>query len=51
MRGVGNSYGFDNVTTLGKLIEDGAKASDRAGLETHVAAYGEYLSNLRITYE
>ncbi|HEV8106165.1 MAG TPA: Hpt domain-containing protein [Burkholderiales bacterium] len=51
MRGVGNSYGFDNVTSLGKLIEDGAKASDRAGLETHIAAYGEYLSNVRITYE
>ena len=51
MRGVGVSYGFDDVTSLGKLIEEGAKAGDQAGLEEHVAAYGEYLSNLRITYE
>lgn len=51
MRGVGVSYGFDDVTSLGKLIEEGAKAGDKAALETHVAEYGEYLSNLRITYE
>jgi len=51
MRGVGVSYGFDDVTSLGKLIEDGAKAGDKAALEKHVGAYGEYLSNLHITYE
>ena len=51
MRGVGVSYGFDDVTALGKLIEDGAKAEDKAALATHIGAYGEYLSNLRITYE
>ena len=51
MRGVGVSYGFDDVTSLGKLIEEGAKAGDKAALEQHVAAYGEYLANLHITYE
>jgi len=51
MRGVGVSYGFDDVTSLGKGIEEGAKAGDAAALEKHVGAYGEYLSNLRITYE
>jgi len=51
MRGVGVSYGFDDVTSLGKLIEEGAKAGDKAGLEKHIADYGDYLSNLRITYE
>jgi HPt (histidine-containing phosphotransfer) domain-containing protein len=51
MRGVGVSYGFDDVTSLGKLIEDAAKTADQAALDKHVAAYGEYLSNLRITYE
>jgi HPt (histidine-containing phosphotransfer) domain-containing protein len=51
MRGVGVSYGFDDVTALGKLIEDGANAGDKAALEAHVGAYGQYLSNLRITYE
>ena len=51
MRGVGVSYGFDDVTSLGKLIEEAAKSGDKADLEKHVAAYGEYLSNLHITYE
>jgi HPt (histidine-containing phosphotransfer) domain-containing protein len=51
MRGVGVSYGFDDVTSLGKLIEDGAKAGDKSALEKHIGAYGEYLSNLHITYE
>ena len=51
MRGVGTSYGFDDVTALGKLLEDSAKANDMAGLEKHIAAYGEYLANLNITYE
>ena len=51
MRGVGVSYGFDDVTSLGKLIEEGAKEGDKAALEEHVAAYGEYLANLHITYE
>ena len=30
MKGVGNSYGFNHVSTLGKSIEDGAKSGDRA---------------------
>ena len=51
MKGVGNSYGFEQVSTLGKQIEDGAKSADKASLEAHIAAYGEYLSKVRIAYE
>lgn len=51
MRGVGNSYGFDLVSTLGKEIEEGARKSDKASLEAHIAAYGQYLSNVRVAYE
>jgi HPt (histidine-containing phosphotransfer) domain-containing protein len=51
MRGVGNSYGFDHVSTLGKHIEDGAHSSNKAALEARVAEYGEYLSKLQIAYE
>jgi HPt (histidine-containing phosphotransfer) domain-containing protein len=51
MRGVGNSYGFERVSILGKEIEDGARKSDKASLEAHIAAYGEYLSNVRVAYE
>jgi hypothetical protein len=51
MRGVGVSYGFDYVSTLGKYIEDGARSGDRVSLEARIAEYAEYLSKLRITYE
>jgi HPt (histidine-containing phosphotransfer) domain-containing protein len=51
MRGVGNSYGFERVTSLGKEIEEGARSGDKSSLEAHVAAYGDYLSKLQITYE
>ena len=51
MKGVGNSYGFEKVSTLGKQIEDGAKAGDRAGLEARIAEYTDYLARVQIVYE
>jgi HPt (histidine-containing phosphotransfer) domain-containing protein len=51
MRGVGNSYGFDRVSSLGKEIEEGARSGDKTSLETHIAAYGEYLSRVQVAYE
>ena len=51
MKGVGNSYGFAHVSTIGKLIEDGARSGDRAGLQATIAEYGEYLSRVQIKYE
>jgi HPt (histidine-containing phosphotransfer) domain-containing protein len=51
MKGVGNSYGFEHVSTMGKYIEDGARSGDRAGLEARIAEYGEYLAKVQITYE
>ena len=51
MRGVGNSYGFDHVSTLGKHIEEGARKADKAKLQAHIAEYGDYLSRVQIAYE
>jgi HPt (histidine-containing phosphotransfer) domain-containing protein len=51
MKGVGNSYGFAHVSNIGKSIEDGARRGDRAGLQAHIAEYGEYLAKVQITYE
>ena len=51
MRGVGNSYGFDHVSTLGKHIEDGARKGDKATLQAHIAEYGDYLAKVQIAYE
>lgn len=50
MKGVGNSYGFDKVSTLGKTIEDGAHAGDRAALEADIAVYADYLAKVKVTY-
>jgi HPt (histidine-containing phosphotransfer) domain-containing protein len=51
MKGVGNSYGFDHVSTLGKHIEDGARSGDRASLDATIREYAEYLSRVQISYE
>jgi HPt (histidine-containing phosphotransfer) domain-containing protein len=51
MKGVGNSYGFAKVSELGKRIEDGAKGSDNAAIDTCIAEYAEYLSKVQIVYE
>jgi HPt (histidine-containing phosphotransfer) domain-containing protein len=51
MKGVGNSYGFELVSQLGKHIEDGARTSDRGGLEARLAEYADYLARVQIVYE
>jgi HPt (histidine-containing phosphotransfer) domain-containing protein len=51
MKGVGNSYGFERVSSLGKNIEDSARSADRAALEASIAQYGEYLSKVQVAYE
>jgi HPt (histidine-containing phosphotransfer) domain-containing protein len=51
MKGVGNSYGFEKVSLLGKEIEDGAKVKDLAGLATRLTEYADYLARVKIVYE
>lgn len=51
MKGVGNSYGFEKVSALGKSIEDHAKLQDIAALMNEVENYAHYLSHLRVSYE
>src|SRR3954451_4739091 len=51
MKGVGNSYGFERVSVIGKQIEDGARSGDRAGLEASIAGYADYLAKVEVAYE
>jgi len=51
MKGVGNSYGFETVSAIGKQIEDGARSGDKALLEASIAGYADYLSKVQVTYE
>ena len=51
MKGVGNSYGFARVSTIGKQIEDGARASDASGIDALISDYAVYLERVVIVYE
>ena len=51
MKGVGNSYGFEKVSVLGKQIEDHARSNDLAGIGARIAEYVDYLAGLKIVYE
>ena len=51
MKGVGVSYGFECVSTLGKTIEDGARSGDRASLEATIAKYEDYLARVQVAFE
>ena len=51
MKGVGNSYGFEHISVLGKQIEDGAKIRNLGGLDASIADYTDYLSRVTIVYE
>jgi HPt (histidine-containing phosphotransfer) domain-containing protein len=50
MRGVGGSYGFDYVTTLGRQIDQFARAGDVHSLVAVLDDYADYLANVRIEY-
>jgi HPt (histidine-containing phosphotransfer) domain-containing protein len=51
MKGVGNSYGFAQVSEIGKYVEEGARSGDRAALESTIAQYDDFLAKVQITYE
>lgn len=51
MKGVGNSYGFELISVLGKQIEDGARSRDLPGIEARIKEYTDYLACVKIIYE
>lgn len=51
MKGVGNSYGFERVSSIGKEVEEGARSADRASLEACIASYEDYLARVQVAYE
>src|ERR1051325_10626721 len=51
MKGVGHSYGFDHVSTLGRHVEQGAKSGDRAALDACIREYADYLERVQIVFE
>jgi HPt (histidine-containing phosphotransfer) domain-containing protein len=51
MKGVGEPYGFNKVSSIGKLIQDHAMAGDRQGVEKYIDEYADYLPRVHITYK
>jgi HPt (histidine-containing phosphotransfer) domain-containing protein len=51
MKGVGNSYGFERVSTIGRQVEDGARSGDRAALAARIAEYADYLAKIQVVFE
>jgi HPt (histidine-containing phosphotransfer) domain-containing protein len=51
MKGVGNSYGFERVSVIGRLVEDGARSGDRAALASRIAEYADYLAKVQVVFE
>jgi len=51
MKGVGNSYGFEQISVLGKRVEDCAKVKDLAAIEACISEYDHYLATVKIIYE
>jgi len=51
MKGSGRSYGFAEVSELGKRIEDGARGADGSAIAACIEEYADYLDKIVITYE
>jgi HPt (histidine-containing phosphotransfer) domain-containing protein len=51
MKGVGNSYGFAQVSEIGKRIEDGARKDDHTAIHGCIEEYADYLSRVQVVYE
>lgn len=50
MKGSGGGYGFHDLSRFGKQIEDAAKTSTGADIETTLGQIKDYLSRIEITY-
>lgn len=51
MKGVGNSYGFEQISLFGKRVEEAAVGRDKAAVDACIAEYRDYLAKLQVAYE
>lgn len=51
LKGSGGGYGFDEISTLGKSIEEAAKRSDGAEIGKHVSALADYLNRVEVVFD
>jgi hypothetical protein len=51
MKGCGSGYGFDEITDLGRSLEQSAKNGERDEIKKKTAELSVYLDSLNIIYE
>lgn len=50
MKGVGEPYGFERVSLLGRQIQDDARSGNGEAIAQRVSEYADYLGRVRIVY-
>lgn len=50
MKGVGGGYGFDEITRLGLMLEQAAKAQDSLQIKGAINLLSEYLDQVDVYY-
>lgn len=51
MKGSGGGYGFHEISTIGKEIEEAAKNGNRSQISKMVTYLSEYLTQVKIVYQ
>ncbi len=51
MKGVGGGYGFDDITTISRAIQQAAEKSDEEGVRKGVDELAGYLERVEVLYE
>ena len=51
MKGSGGGYGFDNISDIGRLLEQGAKTRNAIEIRKCVERLSEYLERVKVVYE
>lgn len=50
MKGTGGSFGFDEISEIGEILEKAALAADGAGMRSAVQQLRNYLSRVTVAY-
>jgi HPt (histidine-containing phosphotransfer) domain-containing protein len=50
MKGAGGSYGFDDISIIGEVMEEAALSEDRETISNSVLRLSAYLERVRVVY-
>ena len=51
MKGSGGTYGFDDLSNIGRAIEKAAKNRDKKSVHQSIIALADFLGNLEVVYD